>query len=473
MRNLLFNRGNLTSPAENLPVNYLPSILEGGSRDFFVPEAFSGQAGSTASEGPAFGSTGLSSIAEFACSEDGVYMAIGSGSGNNVKRSIDLGKTWFNPQVGAMNNVNSGLLYCGRGRFIAFGASICKISTDYGLTFGSDINLPSSDAYRESMYLGNGKILQISMYSMRRSTDYGATWTGISIPTGMGAILNSGCNLGAGTIVVGGTTGTTYNIIISYDYGATWVGIGVMGNTITSVGRVSGSKIAYGVTSGSYSTMIISSNFGKTTDSSLGRSLSNTVYKYLSVGNGVGYFINAHNNASLYACYNNGTTQEIMRVGSTYGKLYLLPNGNLVHLQSNSALIHYQIKGPLNFMTANKRSLLASFIGVNFNSTSDQIIRMLSSNCIIRKIIVQNASVSLTTAVGGIYTAASKGGTAIVAASQTYSALTASTKFLDLTLDSSLSTDALQVQALYLSLTTAQGATATADVFIYGDDLTI
>lgn len=105
------------------------------------------------------------------------------------------------------------------------------------------------------------------------------------------------------------------------------------------------------------------------------------------------------------------------------------------------------------------------------NSLSDQAITIPVSRYIVRRITVQNASLNLTLAAGGIYTAASKGGTAIVAAAQVYSALTAAAKFLDLTLAAVLGTDVLTAKTLYLSLTVAQGAAATADFAIYGDVL--
>lgn len=109
--------------------------------------------------------------------------------------------------------------------------------------------------------------------------------------------------------------------------------------------------------------------------------------------------------------------------------------------------------------------------GANFNATTDQAIPINSSRYVVRKIVVNNASISLTTAAGGVYTAASKGGTALVAAGQVYSALTASTKFVDLTLEAVAGTDVVTATTLYLSLTTAQGAAATADIYVYGDAL--
>lgn len=120
--------------------------------------------------------------------------------------------------------------------------------------------------------------------------------------------------------------------------------------------------------------------------------------------------------------------------------------------------------------------LLGKLIGANMNSTADQQITIFSnpSKFILRRIVVTNASISLTTAAGGVYTAASKGGTAVVAAAQAYSSLTASTLFLDLTLSTTSSASTTvksSIPNLYLSLTTAQGAAATADVYVYGDIL--
>lgn len=120
--------------------------------------------------------------------------------------------------------------------------------------------------------------------------------------------------------------------------------------------------------------------------------------------------------------------------------------------------------------------LLGKLIAANMNVTTDQQITMFSnpSKFVLRRIVVTNASTSLSTAAGGIYTAVSKGGTAVVAASQAYSTLTTSALFLDLTLNTAGSANITvksSVPNLYLSLTTAQGGAATADVYVYGDIL--
>lgn len=114
--------------------------------------------------------------------------------------------------------------------------------------------------------------------------------------------------------------------------------------------------------------------------------------------------------------------------------------------------------------------VLGRLVGANFNVTTDQAITITASKYVVRKIVVTNASASLTLAAGGFYTATSKGGTAIVAAIQVYTALTGSTKYLEATLQN-LTTDVLTAGTLYLSLTAAQGGTATADVYILGDAL--
>ena len=120
--------------------------------------------------------------------------------------------------------------------------------------------------------------------------------------------------------------------------------------------------------------------------------------------------------------------------------------------------------------------LLGKLIAANMNVTTDKKITIFSnpSKFVIRRIVVTNASTSLSTAAGGIYTAVSKGGTAVVAASQAYSTLTTSALFLDLTLNTASSANITvksSVPNLYLSLTTAQGSAATADVYVYGDIL--
>lgn len=113
--------------------------------------------------------------------------------------------------------------------------------------------------------------------------------------------------------------------------------------------------------------------------------------------------------------------------------------------------------------------------GANFNSTADQGVTISTANnlkYLITKILVTNASTSLTTAQGGFYTATSKGGTALVAAGQAYTALTGSTVVLTTTLTAAATLTTFALGVIYLSLTTAQGSAATGDVYIFGIPLT-
>jgi hypothetical protein len=119
------------------------------------------------------------------------------------------------------------------------------------------------------------------------------------------------------------------------------------------------------------------------------------------------------------------------------------------------------------------QGMIARLLGANMNSTLDQAFTMFVPPTIpfrVTKITARNASVSLTTAAGGVYTAASKGGTNMVTSTQVYSALTASNISVDLTI---LAASAAAVLApgttLYLELGTAQGAAATADFYVFGD----
>lgn len=112
--------------------------------------------------------------------------------------------------------------------------------------------------------------------------------------------------------------------------------------------------------------------------------------------------------------------------------------------------------------------VLFSLVGANMNSTADQQFTKLGTftNWNAFTIIAANASLNLTTAAGGIYSAASKGGDALIAASQVYTSLTTASGRQPLTFDNTKC--GVRNETPYLSLTTGQGATATADFYIYG-----
>lgn len=126
------------------------------------------------------------------------------------------------------------------------------------------------------------------------------------------------------------------------------------------------------------------------------------------------------------------------------------------------------IKTSGGIITTGNEILLGYKIGANMNVTTDQAIpitRIGSKSFRITRIYVTNASASLTTAAGGVYPTTSKGGTAIVAAGQAYSALSSAAVGLDLTI---AAVRTLAISNIYLSLTTAQGTASTADVYVFG-----
>lgn len=118
--------------------------------------------------------------------------------------------------------------------------------------------------------------------------------------------------------------------------------------------------------------------------------------------------------------------------------------------------------------------LLGRLTGANMNVTTDQAIPIAASvtKFLITGIYVTNASLSLTLAAGGFYSGAGKGGTVLVAAVQVYSALTAAGILLQATLAAGATGNAFAQSSIFFSLTTAQGSAATADIYVFGVDLT-
>lgn len=110
----------------------------------------------------------------------------------------------------------------------------------------------------------------------------------------------------------------------------------------------------------------------------------------------------------------------------------------------------------------------------NFNSVADQAITITSPtpNYRINSIFFTNASTSMTTAAGGMYTAAAKGGAVVIPATTVYttlngSAINSAGSAFGAGLNAANTNTAYNVSTLFLSLTTAQGAAATADVYVY------
>lgn len=148
----------------------------------------------------------------------------------------------------------------------------------------------------------------------------------------------------------------------------------------------------------------------------------------------------------------------------------------LTTLWINPALAQWGGGGGATITTTatNTNRVLCSIRTANFNSTADQACTIAVGVTVWAptSIIVTNCSASLTLAAGGVYPTTSKGGTALVAAAQVYTALTASTVVLSLTLAANIATTRYTASTVYLALTTGQGTAATCDLYVIGNDLT-
>lgn len=124
---------------------------------------------------------------------------------------------------------------------------------------------------------------------------------------------------------------------------------------------------------------------------------------------------------------------------------------------------------PSGLATNQALRLLASAQSVNVNATGDTVLPIVNSGrWSVSNVVFTNASIDLTTAEAGVFTAPSAGGTAIVA-DAILSALSASSVVSQRTV---ASTAAQTGGNLYVNVSVAQGAAATMDVFVYGYDLT-
>ena len=124
---------------------------------------------------------------------------------------------------------------------------------------------------------------------------------------------------------------------------------------------------------------------------------------------------------------------------------------------------------PINLSSNQAIRLIGSAQSVNLNSVADTVAQILVAGRVsVAYVLVTNASTSLSTAQIAVYTLPAAGGTAVLSAT----ALTGATTAAKVVNTAATSTDAITGLNLYIRNTTAQGAAATADVFIYGYDLT-
>lgn len=114
---------------------------------------------------------------------------------------------------------------------------------------------------------------------------------------------------------------------------------------------------------------------------------------------------------------------------------------------------------------------LFELLGANMQLTTDQAFTKLfaGTNFQITGIVTVRATGAFSVAcAGGIYTATSKGGSALVAAAQSWGALTGANKIVTPTLAAIVGTDVQSAAIIYLSLTTGNSAALTANLYAYG-----
>lgn len=116
-------------------------------------------------------------------------------------------------------------------------------------------------------------------------------------------------------------------------------------------------------------------------------------------------------------------------------------------------------------------TVLKKLTGANLNTTADQAITGLPAKYVLMGIYATNCSGSATTAVGGIYTAASKGGSQVIYNGQSFAALTGSTVLLPMSFAAGAMEVAYTAETLYFSLTTPQGSAMTCDIHVIGVSL--
>ncbi len=120
-----------------------------------------------------------------------------------------------------------------------------------------------------------------------------------------------------------------------------------------------------------------------------------------------------------------------------------------------------------------QQGIIGYLKSANMNSTADQAIDILpgarGQTYIIESVTVVNGSIALTTASGAIYTATAKGGSSVISTGAVFNSINPGTQDYQRLATTTATTNIKQTLAtLYLSLTTPQGAAATADIIIWG-----
>lgn len=164
--------------------------------------------------------------------------------------------------------------------------------------------------------------------------------------------------------------------------------------------------------------------------------------------------------------------------GGSAGKASVIGNGIVVHNQGQLSTISLLSVDPLRIVDPDGIGgppllrmetpgfPLGKLIGANGAITTDQAIQIKGcTQYILRRIVFTHSNQTPVLMAGGVYPLIGKAGTPLVAAAQTYTTLDGPMKFIEVTVTPVL----LSAPFLYLSLTTANAAALTFDVYAFGD----
>ena len=207
-----------------------------------------------------------------------------------------------------------------------------------------------------------------------------------------------------------------------------------------------------------------------------------------AVSDNIFYQYNALNIGSADINYVNAVTLNISPAnivlsgnvcGGTYAKGGIYNYGTGVNIFQEDTLFAGVTVAGMSLVgmvpDSGKTCLLGVLKSANFNTTGDQVIPIIVASgqkYVVTEVYVTNASTSLTTAAGGIYSGPGKTGSQLVASSQVYTNCTVAAALEKCTIAAAGLASTFTSNPLYLSLTTAQGFAATGDVYVRGVLLT-
>lgn len=116
-----------------------------------------------------------------------------------------------------------------------------------------------------------------------------------------------------------------------------------------------------------------------------------------------------------------------------------------------------------------RRGLLGSLTATDMNTAGDTLVPISATRYRVDLIILDNTSATLAAATAGVFSGA--GGIGTIAADQTLAAATTANKHVSFTLSGLAPTDTFVGSDLYFRVGTPAGIAATANIFIFGEDL--